>query len=33
MICRLNTEIEDPRLRLEAIVADFGKVEGANQSL
>ena len=25
MICRLNTEIEDPRLRLEAIVADSAK--------
>jgi diacylglycerol O-acyltransferase / wax synthase len=25
MICRLNTEIEDPKLRLEAIVADSAK--------
>jgi diacylglycerol O-acyltransferase len=25
MICRLNTEIEDPKLRLEAIVADTAK--------
>jgi diacylglycerol O-acyltransferase / wax synthase len=27
MICRLNTEIEDPKLRLEAIVADSAKAK------